>query len=114
MNSLETLEAARALIAEPSRWTKGAYARADTGCALEWDTKVASSYCLIGALKAASGSTGMGYVTAIDILMYMVLGVLANGHSSEILFNWNDDPHRTHTEVLALLDEAIRLVKKSQ
>jgi len=96
VTTLEILVKARELIAEPERWTQGAFARDEHGfsryvCPGEFDY---TCYCASGALRAAGGYTTHPAYNAIHT-------------GGPAVCVWNDAPGRTHAEVLAAFDAAI-------
>jgi hypothetical protein len=51
----ETLTAARAIIADPAKWTQGTHARDASGNPVRIDSKSATCFCADGALALAAG-----------------------------------------------------------
>lgn len=96
-NTKETLIAARELIAEPERWTKGR--------AMEVAEDGSVRYCASGALSAAGGHhneviENCSACAAADVLTSVLprrLGVSG----------FNDLESTTHADVLAAFDRAI-------
>ena len=94
MNSARvSLIAARKLLSDPKCWTQGAAVRTADGAAA-WYGRDAVSYCIIGALNHVDAC-----YDAFEVLYELLPNCTISG--------WNDDPARTHTEVLELLDTAI-------
>ena len=100
MTTLKILTATRVLIAEPARWTKGAYARNRNGDEIEHDRPGAVCWCLVGALKKAGHFTWDLEIPADVTACLRKVGV----RSQTI---WNDAKRRTHAQVVAMLDRAI-------
>jgi len=105
----EVLRAARSLLSDECRWTKGAHARSPLGLPVDACHPMASCYCLQGAItRAAGGTTAPGCEGAISEVEGVVARALSLGFT---LFSpsqaFNDDPETTHEQVLAVLDEAI-------
>jgi hypothetical protein len=81
------------LLADPKAWTKRAYARDKDGHTLLPDSTGAVCWCLKGALCKTLG--GAKHHAAQEALRRHV------GFKS--IFDWNDDPKRKHSEVIAAL-----------
>lgn len=102
-SAVDILEHARALIAEPERWTQGALARDGDGEELgDAQDPDAACWCLAGALHHA------GYGRATSLLVHRVLSTLDKPVD---IVTWNDAPERSHAQVLLLLDECIALAR---
>ena len=104
-----TLRRARALLAEPGRWTQGAPARTAGGSecgALDPD---AHAFCMVGALACADDDRSGRY--SEGAAYQHVLNIIGDYHEPDEFDSvemWNDDPCTSQDAVLALLDEAIR------
>ena len=99
---LATLVSARALIKKPEQWTQRAWAR-DAEHRVVGAYVTASCYCAGGALKlAARRILGDSYAAEEALL-----NCLPSPFTYFNVTRYNDDPLRTHAEVLALFDEAI-------
>ena len=97
----DTLIAARALIAEPGRWTQGATARrAADNTSTGASSPDSARWCMRGAIQAANRGTWINENAAVERLCD-VLG------DPESLADWNDAPERRHEDVLAAFDKAI-------
>ena len=104
------LRRARALIANPRKWIKGAYTGRIKGRGI--------GYCALGALNVAAGcQVDDQIVTKTNRVneqarfrAYLILGRVAGVRH---LPKWNDDPGTTHAQVLAAFDAAIALVRKA-
>jgi hypothetical protein len=102
MNTQEILIAARALITRPEHWTQGAYRRDTNGNKLHRD-RGAVCWCPEGAISyVATDDSSRGALSAADDLLADAAGV-----ERGMFTDWNDDPRRTHAEVLAVMDLAI-------
>ncbi len=103
MTTRDVLVKARALIATPDRWIKGRYERKRRG---------RKCYCAAGTLAAAAPTASdRAWITAWKCL-HQAVGVVEgeekrNCSTPTSIENWNDDPERTHAEVLAAFDKAI-------
>lgn len=102
MMTLEVLVKARELLSDPARWTQGCFARTIDGAKVRSRSKNAVCFCSVGALRKVGGSAALG--TAIDLLEAVV---------DDSIDAWNDDPWRTHADVLAAFDAAILKAKES-
>ena len=92
MTTLEVLKAARAKIEKPENWCRGKlkeYA-GDTGPACKW--------CASGAVYDICPA-GRAYWDSLDALANLVV--------DRSVSRFNDNPHTTHSDILALFDKAI-------
>lgn len=113
MKPSEILIAARELLSDEKNWVKGYYAFNEFRDQREVQDNDASCFCMVGALAKASGAkTGMGpdddsyenvSTPEVDYL------VMATGNSH--IPNFNDASQRTHAEVIAAFDQAIKLAQ---
>ena len=118
------LTEARQLIAEPEKWTQGAFARDRDGGAVDAEAEEARSFCAYGALlKASFNLAGKPHLTAsdhasrryaidaIDALDVLIAGagiLLSEGEGEDdAVRDWNDADCRGHEEVLAAFDNAL-------
>jgi hypothetical protein len=92
----EVLIRARKLIEDPKRWTQHASARTGDGEDVLAENPQACQFCLYGALAAVAG---YGHEERAFAAMWDSLGT----HP----IDWNDEPGRSHAEVLAAFDHAI-------
>lgn len=98
MTTLEILIAARALIDEPEKWCQGMNA-VDADGNQVWGTDPrAKARCGSGALYNVYRADVEDGQKAWDILADVVGGLFSN---------WQDEPSRTHAEVLAAWNAAI-------
>lgn len=107
MTDLEFLQAVRAKIDTPEKWTQGTFGRAADGRALDVhsdDLKI-DSHLLSTAAKVCI--IGAAYTVANGAEPHMRLSNLLGFEFAWYLTDWNDEANRTHDEVLALIDEAI-------
>ena len=98
---LDALKEVRSLLAKPSAWTKGAYARDPEGNPTKTDATVACCFCLSGAICKVIGAPmeDEGHDALVRTLF-------PNGDSGSAI-QFNDDPFRTHDEVLIKIDSGI-------
>lgn len=102
MNTLETLKAARERISVPEHWTQGHYARNAAGTMESMTSSKAVCWCAEGSiLMVDSGHCGAA------------LRALGSVVGTSHIPTFNDDARRTHAEVLAAFDEAIRRLEIS-
>lgn len=84
------------LFEDPSRWTKGAYAKNDRGAAVASHDPTAVCFCLAGGRNRV--------IPSLDLRFF-----LPNWAVSSLEFN--DDPNTTHADILAL---CLRVREKQQ
>jgi len=102
-SSIAVLNRARALIADERHWSQGAFARSWAQIPVRPYSFFARRFCAIGALKRA----------ACELLLPTQNAYLAlEWQAGRRVEGWNDDPKRTHTEVLALFDAAIDALRQ--
>ena len=103
-SDLQVLITARAILSSPSSWTKEVWARDEDAQPVAAADSTATSFCAYGALCRAQ------FILKDPIPLVLrpvqLLSYLNFGSYGE-LADWNDDPNRTHAEVLARLDAAI-------
>lgn len=92
---LQILTDARALIDSPEKWIQGWFNnwRGDAEC-----------HCALGAIIKASDSF-TGEEKTVEIMHRTGIPVITS---------WNDDPARTHAEVMAAFDTAIELARNEE
>ena len=104
----QILSEARALIDQPEKWTQNTLGRDATGKPVDLCSNVeAAALCASGAILAACMYDGVfcAEETAVrDQLMRAINGPDARGYG---LAFWNDEPERTHAEVMQAFDRAI-------
>lgn len=94
MTTKEILIAARAKIDAPERWTQGVVARNADGHPTYISAENAVCWCIAGAITSVGGDD-------------VACGVFLRATGTKHIGKWNDDPTRTHAEVLAAFDRAI-------
>ncbi len=89
------------LLINPKRWTKGPFARDADGKTCDPRSDQAVSWCLVGALLRCypSSEDPVAFYRAVD----KVIAKLPKGRFPA---EWNDDPARTHAEVLEAVIES--------
>lgn len=98
----EVLRAAQRKIAKPEAWCKGRFATDAKGEDIASRSTDAASWCMRGAICAVSSSDHDA--TCARELLERVTGARNLAH-------WNDDPGRTHAEVLAAFDRAAEMAE---
>ena len=107
--ALPLLNKMRAYLADPSRWQQNRlYGRSEAEAeeiysSLEQGFAVTPGCpaCLLGTSFLATGNVEIGRAT--EVALFRALGF----STMSALIAWNDAPERTHTDVIARLDEAI-------
>lgn len=95
----QVLKRARKLLDKESAWTKWTFARDANDAPVDATDPKACKFCLIGALERAAWDMCLpGWVGAVP--------ALTDATAASIPV-WNDNPTRTHAEVIAALDKAI-------
>jgi hypothetical protein len=107
MSTAEILKAAKALIADPERWTVREYAiKADSSPAWGYETD-ACKWCALGALQYVLLSRVTGGTQP-----RLLLDSVANGLHDEGVTGVNDD--LGHAAVMRMYDKAIELAEERQ
>lgn len=101
--TLKVLKKARSLLRAKKNWTQGTLARTKTGRPCTEDSKRAVCFCSAGALIKASVEVG-------DI-SWAAHRIFASVIEDLSIPYWNDVSTRTHKEVLAAFDKAIKLAE---
>jgi hypothetical protein len=95
---VDVLHAARALLADPARWTQGRNGRMDNGYPVEATDPRATCWCMAGAILLTSNGSQSGDHAAA--LLTSFLGV-------DAIYKFNDAPTTTHALVLHAFDRTI-------
>ena len=108
---LDVLKAARELISDPAKWTKGGYAFAGEA-PTDIKDPAATCFCTLGAVARVSD------LSTSDVVGEQLLITLGGDPEFEdativVGDEWNDDPKRTHAEVLDLFDRTIARLEAS-
>ena len=96
--SIAVLARARQLIAEEERWCRRTFARGWRGIPVPVQSGAARRFCAIGALLRAAREIGWPIEDAQNALEWQTMRPVQD---------WNDDPARSHREVVAAFDAAI-------
>ena len=99
---INLLRGARARITERGHWTQGTCARNRYGHKVPLHSPRAVRWCLLGALCAETGECSVG--EALEALRSIQRNPT----------QWNDEPGRKHSDVLAAFDAAITLLEAVQ
>jgi hypothetical protein len=83
------------LLATPDKWTQGVGARDARGREVSPSSKKAKCWCIYGAINKCYGNDGFS-------LMALRIERLIPTYVS----TWNDNPKRTHAEVIEVLKKA--------
>jgi len=108
---LATLRGARALIAHPDNWIKGAEARDSESNDVEAESESATCFCTVGALHRAMVVAGKG--DNVELYMEAQGQLIRHRLESGGLVFFNDDPTTTHADVLDMFDRAIAELEKN-
>ena len=102
MTTKEILQEARKFVEKG--WTQEACARDKNGNRVNWADAEASSYCLVGALRVASGTQD------VDDKVFQTLKKVSRTPFStpRTYAFYNDCKHITQVDILKLLDKAIK------
>ena len=100
----EILVAAADLLEKPGAWTQGALALGAEGEHVNVDSSSAVCFCVVGAIRRASGYERTPEKTIpVREALCALLGLANDGVA---LVAWNDNPKRTPAEVVAALRQA--------
>jgi hypothetical protein len=86
------------LLADEQRWCRGSFARGWRDIPVPVKSAVARRYCMLGATMRAGRELGLPTDDARNALEWQT------GHPVQ---DWNDDPARTHADVIAAFDAAV-------
>ena len=99
MNSVQVLQAALALLVDPTRWTQRALARNEFGDEERDPRSVdATQWCVFGALTKVTTEADLPAVIRAEEALERV-GCTGT--------SWNDAPERTHNQVLVAIERAL-------
>ena len=101
MTTVEILRAARELISDPARWTRGKYGATATGNHVRGDDPQAIRWCAYGAIEKVVGNSSWD--------AEMILSEAAHPH---VVIHINDE--LGHAAVLDLYDRAIALAEQEE
>lgn len=101
--ALAILQAARKLLSKEERWTRGGLARDSDGVIVEPQAKEAVCWCAMGAVHKQRGPSRSEAAAERRLFETMPETYRNGGY----LGQYNDDPNRTHPDLLAWIDRAI-------
>lgn len=103
------LRAAKQIISNPERWTCGEYARTSTGHYVGVENPSAVSFCSIGALAIACG-TSVKLAEETEAYTFLANASIEQG------YNWPHDLNDKggHAKAMAMFDRAIALAEAAQ
>ncbi len=114
---IDLLDEAKRFLTEKG-WTQGAFARNSSGARTSYADKGACSFCLRGAMMAATTKTESDVRSEAEFRLYQALiQVLPKGtvdpyaQGGVDTVSYNDTPGRTREDILNLIDIAKRLEK---
>ena len=103
-DTLAVLAMARALLADEQRWCRGSFARGWLDIPVPVRSVFVSRFCMLGAVMRAGRKLGLPTEDAANALEWQ---------TRRPVQYWNDDPARTHAEVIAAFDGAIAALDTS-
>lgn len=98
----DVIDHALNLLQHPNRWCQGDYALTDDGTPCEPTAPEARQWCLLGAIERGAAAYGLDHRPAIAFLRHAAYP----GQRGAKIADWNDDPERTHSQVITLLRNA--------
>lgn len=101
---LEVLEAVDAKLDSPEKWTKGWNAKNNIGQRVTENSPAACCWCLVGAVVSISGD--LIRIEIADNIVSKTLNFLKIQSGETFLYNWNDLPSRTFSEVKSFISIA--------
>lgn len=90
----------RDLLSDPTHWTQRVEAKNSLGLQVLPNDPNATCWCLLGGIYK---SLPHGRFHAIELLALAIDPESTD--FDDTIAEWNDDPHRTHTQVLSLIDK---------
>jgi hypothetical protein len=98
VGTITVLARARQLIADEQKWCRRTFARGWRGIPVPVKSSVAQSFCVLGAIMRAGREFALPVEDARNALEWQI---------ARPIQDWNDDPARTHAEVISILDASI-------
>ena len=107
---MDRLIAARALIDTPAKWTQGANERDSEGSSVVRLTRhPVVSRCASGAIQSSAIEGNLNSEECASLLDHFHSTIeMRTGAYYASVMHWNDNPERTHAEVLQAFDLAIQ------
>jgi len=110
LNVLQDLEAVKALLSSPDKWTQHIYAKmADHKEPVDVHSPDAACFCLHGALLRVAPETERRHQALRQ--MAILLGVATSTISTDMVKIHNFNDAHTYEEVIGLIDRTIAAVK---
>ncbi len=106
MTTVDVLKGGKALLYAPWKWTQGDWARTESGAFADRDSTDADCYCMAGACLSAADSDPEAWAAWTALIV--AVGTLPNLESKGLV-DWNDDPARTHQEIIDVFNRAIEM-----
>ena len=103
-STLVVLGRARQLIADEQRWCQRAFARTWLKIPVPVQSGAARRFCAVGAIMRAGSELGLPYQDAFIALEWQ---------TARPVEEWNDDPQRTHADVIAAFGGAVMALETS-
>ncbi len=100
LDAIRIIDGMAELLAVPERWTQGWGARDANGEKCLWFQEIATCWCV----STAFGKACAGFSDNSIAIAWKAIEQAAD----VIVSAWNDDPTRTHADILALLREVRR------
>lgn len=97
MTVKEVLVGMRQLLDKPENWTQRAFARDHREVGVSAWSLFACKFCLMGASFKVANSLPRAHATTLYLANLV----------EDAIADWQDNPARTHAEILQLLDKAI-------
>lgn len=116
MKTSEFLKLTKEILAKPENWTQEVFSRDKEGKQTHGQTPKSTCFCLYGAIKAVEHAglyRGSARSSAVDRINSTINKGKLEGRQIGLL-EWNDDPARTHQEVLATLAESITSAENNE
>ncbi len=111
--TIAILQNARNLIKLPEFWTQGCLARRANGLPVFYRDEAACSWCIAGAVlreQMVFPESGQEALNAIAA----AINVRRSAIVPMTISQFNDEPLQKHSEVLAVFDDAIKLLKAQE
>ena len=106
MKPKEILAGARHLLQKPQSWSQGAFAYNEGDHRVSYNDVAACSWCLEGAIRRAA-VRGRAGETQLDRALLLVRDIIHVPGNYPSIQGWNDRVTTRHSDVLAVLDQAI-------
>jgi len=106
MKTITALKRARKLLEKPERWTQDSPARDKDGFICDSSDRHAVSFCAIGSVAKFVHK----YSEVAALAEKALESCLPKGWG--FVSSYNDHPRRTHKQILALFDRAIRKLER--